>query len=99
MEKVTITIKVDRSTVAAPAKKAVATSKKPAGKMDNKARLKLVYAVFVDRATGTLTLPEVQQELATRELEWTNSEVKKTLDMLVVLKLLQKDGDGWKVKN
>jgi hypothetical protein len=64
-------------------------------KIDSKARLKVVYGVFV-RSPAALSLEEVLLELGA---EWTAQEAEKTLNMLVVLKLLQKTGaDRWGIK-
>ncbi len=66
-----------------------------APRAEQKARLKVVYGVFARRA-GALTLDEVVLEL--NSAEWPAEEAEKTLNMLVVLKLLQKTGDTWAMK-
>ena len=67
--------------------------------MDKKARLKLVYGVFVAKGSGQMELETVEEEMERQgHVGWSSQEVHKTLDMLVLLKLLQKDGPAWKLK-
>ncbi len=80
--------------VQAPPKPAAAP-RPPAAKIDSKARLKVVYGVFV-KTPGTLSLDQVVNELGAAE--WTLQETEKTLNMLVVLKLLQKIDNKWGIK-
>ena len=110
--KETVTVAVTRTAAPLPKVAAVKAppvvapkpvAKKPVvattdNKTDSKARLKLVYAVFV-AGTGALAQTAVAAQLESQGHSWTDGETLKTLNMLVVLKLLQKDDtDTWRLK-
>lgn len=85
---------VESVAVAAP----VAAPPVSRGGAGGKAKLKLIYGVFVNKDAGSaLNAAEVLRELGD-SAEWTAPEVHRTLNQLVTLKLLQRDGDKWCVK-
>ncbi len=84
---------------APPATTAVpSSSASRGGAGGGKAKLKVIYGVFVNKDAGSaMNAVEVLRELGDGA-EWSAPEVQRTLNQLVTLKLLQRDGDKWCVK-